>query len=467
MKELEKPDSLVATLKTFEPFQDINEASIQWVVDHSTYRCYERGEHIFRDGEAVSEMRIIIDGEYTLYRNQNGSRRELGTWATGYIMGVLPFSRMEIAKADGIANRKSYTLDLPRACFSDLVVCSYPLVQNLVALMSTRIREFSQMQFQNEKLMSLGKLSAGLAHELNNPAGAMVRSAENLYKTLHHQPEKFKDVVVMRAEPEQVDQINGLLQELIEQGQNTELTTLQRSDRADEILDWLEDHDIKDADDLVDTFVDYGFNEDLLERFGEILNETSLSPTLNWIENMLDVETMMCEIRESANRISTLIKSMKSYSHMDQATESEATDIHEGLRSTLVMMKHKMKDKNISLEKEFGEDLPQICAMGGELNQVWTNIIDNAIDAMEQDGILKVRTYTEREMLCVEIIDNGAGIPEDIQTRVYDPFFTTKKMNEGTGMGLDIVQKIVNRHNGVLQLESEPGRTCFRVCLPV
>ena len=467
MNVLDKPTDLLATLQTFEPFRDISEESIQWVIDHSTYRKYERGEKLFWVGKEVNDMSIIVDGEFSVFLDQNGSRREVGNWHTGYITGVLPFSRMETASADGIADRTTFTLDLPRECFSDLVVCSYPLVENLVGLMSNRIREFSQMRFQNEKLLSLGKLSAGLAHELNNPAGAMVRSAETLYQTLHHQPEKFKKVVVMRATPEQVDQINELLSEVIERGRTgDDLSTLDRSERLDEILDWLEDHAVNNADELVDTFVDYGFDEELLERFHDVLNETSLSPTLNWIENMLDVESMMCDIRESSGRISELIKSIKSYSHMDRAVEREPMVVMEGIKSTLTMMKHKLKTKNITLEKDVCHVLPQVHAFGGELNQVWTNLIDNAIDAMDEGGTLKVHTYDEHDMVCVEIIDNGSGIPEAAQTRIFEPFYTTKSMNEGTGMGLDIVQKIVNRHQGYIKLESEPGRTCFRVCLP-
>ena len=467
MEVLDKPTDLLATLRSFDPFRDIDEKSIQWVIDHSTYRCYERGEKLFWKGKPVDEMSIIVDGEYSVFMDQNGGRRELGTWETGAVSGVLPFSRMETASGDGIANRTTYVLDLPRACFSDLVVCSYPLVQNLVGIMSNRIREFSQMRFQTEKLLSLGKLSAGLAHELNNPAGAMVRSAETLYKTLHHQPDKFKDVMVMKAVPEQVDQINTLLSEVIERGRiGEDLSTLDRAERSDEVLNWLEDHDVKSADDLVDTFVDYGFDELLLDRFCEVLNETSLSPTLNWIENMLDVESMMCDIRESAGRISELIKSIKSYSHMDRAVEREPIVVMEGIKSTVIMMKHKLKTKNITVEKDICHVLPRVHAFGGELNQVWTNLIDNAIDAMEPGGTLTIHTYNEHDMVCVEIIDNGAGIPEEAQTRIFEPFYTTKSMNEGTGMGLDIVQKIVNRHQGYIQLDSKPGRTCFRVCLP-
>ena len=348
-----------------------------------------------------------------------------------------------------------------------MVNVSYALTQALVAIMSTRIRDFSQSRFQDEKLMALGKLSAGLAHELNNPASAMVRSSEELYKRIHSTPDKFKSVINMRITVEQTDKVNDILFSKIENLNKVDLSLMEREEQLDDLLDWLEDHDIDEADEVAETFVDFGITEDDLDRVDEIMEGQELSPIIRWLESTLSLEKLIGEIRESADRISGLIKAVKGYSHMDRGTSMEPTDVREGIRSTVMMLKFKIKQKGIILDKTFPDQLPLVQAFVGELNQVWTNIIANAIDAMDKGGELKISVYHERTSVCVEITDNGHGIPEEIQTRIFEPFFTTKSMNEGTGMGLDIVQKILVKHDASIDLDSAPGKTTFKICIPV
>lgn len=465
MPTTEKPIDLITQLQQIEPLQHIAPEALQWLISRSEYHRYPKGEHLFEPGYPVDHMQIILEGEYLVELNRDGKRKEMGIWGKGNITGVLPFSRMKEAMAYGIALQDTCVLELHRDHFVEMVNVSYDLVQALVGVMSTRIRDFSQIRFQDEKLMSLGKLSAGLAHELNNPASAMVRSSEELYKRVHATPEKFKDVITMRITGEQTDRVNEILFSKLRNEQPLEMGLLEKEDARDELLDWLEDHDVPDADTIAETFVDFGLTEQELDQIDEIVAGQSVGPIMAWIESTLNLERLVSELQESAGRISELIKAIKSYSHMDRAATMEHLNVHEGIISTLIILKHKFKSKNIQLEKDLAPELPKVSANAGELNQIWTNLIDNALDAMDNGGTLSIRTTQERESVCVYISDTGTGIPEEDQTRIFDPFFTTKPMGEGTGMGLDIVKKIVDRHQGDIRIvESRPGKTTFRVC---
>lgn len=466
MQEIPKTPELLKTLQQFETFEGISEADLQWLVDHSDFNLYKSGEHLFKPNEAVHHMQIIVQGRFTISLPRADELKELGIWETGYITGVLPFSRMTHAHAYGQALEDSRVLSLHKRHFTDMVNFSYALTQALVAVMTTRVRDFTGRRYQDEKLMALGKLSAGLAHELNNPASAMVRSASELYKKIHSTPEKFKSIITMRVTPEQTDQVNDILFSKIKNVQGVELSLMEREERKDDLTDWLEDQDVEPAEDIAETFVDFGMTREELEKVHQIAEGRDLGPIMRWIESTLSLEKLVSEIQESADRISKLVKSVKTYSRMDQGSAAEAIDIHEGIVSTLIMLKHKLKSKNIQVHKNFDREMPKLHAHPGELNQVWTNLISNAIDAMEQDGILTIDTYPDRHFTCVNITDNGSGIPEENLSCIFDPFFTTKPMDEGTGMGLDIVKKIVNGHKGDIEVESRPGKTTFKLCFP-
>jgi len=467
MKVSAKSPQLLEELQSFEVFQHIPSEALEWLIDKSEYRIYKAGELMFEPGSPVDYMQVILKGKYVIEMERNGELRELGTFEAGYVTGVLPFSRMKEARAYGKVIEDCEVLELHKDYFTEMVNISYALTQSLVATMSNRIREFSQIRYQTEKLMSLGRLSAGLAHELNNPASAIVRDVSELYKKIHTTPDKFKSVIMMRITPEETDQVNAILFSKLSNLNEIDLSLMEREEATDDLLDWLEDKGIEEADDIADTFVDFGMTVEDLEKISDIVDGRHIHALMWWLESTLSLEKLVCDIRDASERIATLIGAIKSYTHMDRGSAKEKVDIHEGLRSTFTILKHKLKQKNIEVGKEIDPDLPKINAHAGELNQVWTNIIDNALDAMENGGKLTVKTYTERHYVCVDIIDTGKGIPEEDLNMIFDPFFTTKGMGKGTGMGLDIVKNVVEKHQGTIKVTSEPGKTCFKLCFPV
>ena len=469
MEELKKTPDLLDQLRAFDIFEDVEDAALQWLIDKSTYVLYPKDSYMFRDGEKVDHMQVMLTGGFIIRRESKGRKQELGIWKAPHVVGILPFSRMKETASEGICIDDTYTLLLHKDCFVEMVNTSYTLTQALVAVMTNRVRDFQQMRLMDEKLMALGKMSAGLAHELNNPASAMVRGSQELHKHLVQTPERFKSVITMRVTPESVDEVNAVLFGRIEHAREAEeLSLMEREERTDDLLDWLEEHEVPEADRIVDTFVDYDFEVSHLDTIANAIPEEAVAPVLWWIETNLTTETLVNEIQTASGRIAELVKSIKTYSHMDQEPSLERVDVHEGIKSTVTMLHHAIKKKNITICKDLAQDLPKVKALSGELNQVWTNLMSNAIDALpERGGDLIIRTFQERDCVCVEIEDNGPGVPEDLQSRVFEPFFTTKGIGEGTGMGLDIVRRVIDHHNGSVNLESEPGRTVFRVCFPV
>jgi signal transduction histidine kinase len=358
---------------------------------------------------------------------------------------------------------------LPKEKFREMIRERFELTQALVHIMTTRVRDFTSLQQQNEKMMALGKLSAGLAHELNNPAAAIVRGSTSLIKHLKLVPEAFKEVIAIRMEDKEVDLVNNKLFEVLGRPDKPNLGLMERTEREDEIRDWMEDHQVAQAAEIAENFLDYGFTCGDLLVFKEHIPAKSLSPVFNWINSNLVTERMVQDIQESSQRISDLVNSVKNFTHMDQGKGKERTDIHTGIKNTLVMLQYRFKKGNIELVKELDEHLPTIMALVGELNQVWTNLIDNALDAMEVNGKgqLTIRTEKDHDYVKICIIDNGPGIPADIQSRIFDPFFTTKDIGKGTGLGLDVVNRIVAQHRGSVKVQSVPGRTEFIVCFPI
>lgn len=440
---------------------------IEWVVDRGELVNIAKGDKYFTKGSPIDRLIIMLEGEAVFRLEQNGQYREVGRWNAGEVSGALPYSRAQSANAEGFALVDLTFFALEKSHFNDMICECHDLTTFLVHQMTDRVRSSTRRAQQNEKLMALGKISAGLAHELNNPAAAIVRSSESLQKHLGTVPDKFKRVISMKVSNEEVDYVNDMLFSKIENGINKAESLMQRTEREDELTDWLEDNGYGDCYMLSETLAEYGFCADDLDGLKDCLSAEAFPSVIEWIDNVLTTEKMVGEIKEASNRISKLVSSVKSYSHMDRAGDQEPTNVHVGIHNTLTILNHKLKKNKVQLVEELDTDLPNIKAAPGELNQVWTNVIDNALDAMEDGGTLNIVTKTVDDFVRVIIRDSGPGIPDDVKDRVFDPFFTTKAVGKGTGMGLEVVKRIVEAHNGSIKLESEPGNTNFEFCFPI
>ncbi len=456
-------------LQTLPALQNVPADQLQWLVNGSRHYILPEGEFLFSSGQPITGTHFIIDGRIKLYLEQNGGTREIAFLEGGEISGYLPFSRGVVANAMGMAVKDTSMMTFPIEKIKDLIVHHFELTQALVHVMTTRVRDFTALQQQNEKMMALGKLSAGLAHELNNPASAIVRGSASLKKHLQLQPESFKKVMAIKMTNEQVDEVNGWMFQVLKRGPQPLLSLVERTQKEDELNEWLDAHGIDWNNDIAENFVDFGFGVDDLDCFGKVIPVQDLQPVLQWINNNLVTEKMVNDIQEASQRISDLVKSVKNFTHMDRGGDREYCDVHFGLRNTLNMLGYRLRKGNVQLVEHYDTSVPPVHAFVGELNQVWTNLIDNALDAMEPNGQgeLKITTKRDGAFVQVAITDNGPGVPEDFQSRIFDPFFTTKDIGKGTGLGLDVVMRIVKQHKGSIKLQSVPGQTTFFVCFPI
>lgn len=456
-------------LQTIEALKDVPVEQLQWLVDNSTQDTIPAGEYLFRTNDPIASTTIIISGRIRAFRLQNQEAREMATFEPKSITGYLPYSRGNVAIASGQALEDTEVLRFPREKSGEMIRQHFELTQALVHQMTNRVREFTSNQLQDEKMVALGKLSAGLAHELNNPAAAVVRGATSLREHLHLMPEYFKKISVIQMPAENVDAITGMMFSLLRRPRNAPLSLMQRTEQEDELTDLLEQYNAENAAEIAENFVDFGGTAEDLEAFRNNIPDGHFSPVINWINNNLITEKMVTDIDEASRRIAALISSVKVFTHMDQGHDQQVADIHEGLINTVTMLQHKIRKGNVEVVKHFDTSLPHVKAFVGELNQVWTNLIDNALDAMEINGKGRLEIKTEKDGECVKVTvtDDGPGIPKETISQIFDPFFTTKEIGKGTGLGLDIVSQIVRQHKGSIKVQSEPGRTQFSVSLPV
>jgi signal transduction histidine kinase len=459
----------VADLQSNEVLRNVPEDQLQWLIDESRHFIIEAGDFLSLAGDPVTGTHFILSGKLELYRLQNNQKLVVAELPKGAITGILPFSRAKVAAAFLQCVETCQVMTFPIEKLRDMIRLHFELTQVLVHVMTSRVKEFTELEQQNEKMMALGKLSAGLAHELNNPAAAIVRGSASLKKHLQSQPEGFKRLISVRMEPQEVDFVNEKMFAAIQKPERPILTMMQRSELEDDVTDWLDDENIKDSMDMAENFVEFGFTVDVLQEVKSHIPQGHLAPILSWINNNFTTERMVADMQDASKRIGDLISSVKNFTHMDRGGDREFVDIRTGIRNTIVLLNHKIKKVNVELVEDFDEEVPQINAMVGELNQVWTNLIDNATDALEnqRDAKLTISTRRDNEFVKVSIIDNGPGVPKEIKSRIFDPFFTTKAIGKGTGLGLDVVMRIVKQHHGSVTLTSEPGRTEFLVCFPI
>ncbi len=447
-------------------FQDLPEGELNWVLENGTKCEFKAGQYLFKKGEPANNMWIVLQGKIQLLMEQNGQVIPMSSIMAGEITGLLPYSRLKVAAGTGQITEHTIIFTIAREQFTDMIHCCPELVGRLVAIMTTRIREFTRSQEQREKLVSLGKLSAGLAHEFNNPVAAISRSTSELEKRIKHLPKQVAELGKGQLRPEQIDFALDFVQSRT-QAPLLQLSSLQRSYIEDDVTNWLDDRNIEESTRIAETLVDCGIFTDHLEQLVEKISPGALPAVLAWIETTLSSQRLVQEIEQSAHRISTLVEMVKAYTHMDQATDKQPIDLHQGIRTTLQVLNHKLSKKAIRIVLDFQEQSPRIMGYVSELNQIWTSLIDNAIDAMSPGGELRISSHTEGNFFFVIVRDNGMGIVPEILPKIFDPFFTTKSVGQGTGLGLDIVNRVLINHNATIKVKSEPGKTEFCLCFPI
>ncbi|MEN3325491.1 MAG: hypothetical protein V7638_298 [Acidobacteriota bacterium] len=471
----DSPADVVEALRRVRVFADLPEDQLTWFAHNADDRRFAPGEALFHKGDPPDRMAIFLEGEMHAYWDDKDHDYVYIARAgdpSSEITGMLPFSRMTGFTVTGRAATDVRVLQFPARLFPEMMQRMPLLVQRLVGIMSDRVRETTTADQQQDKLMALGKLSAGLAHELNNPAAGALRAANDLIATLAELRAADLRLCQHKLSAQQESVISAFESAAIERSASAthanapQLNSLEQSDREDVIATWLEEHNIGDPWKYSANLVEAGIGPTELDRISEGLDTNSLADVLARVNAQLAAAKLASEIKTSTARISELVGAIKEYSYMDQASVQEV-DVHKGLENTLLILKYKLRKKKIELTREYAEELPRIKAYGSELNQVWTNLIVNAVDAMSEGGKLKVRTKREPTDILVEICDNGAGISETVKSRIFEPFFTTKAVGEGTGLGLDTVARIVRKHRGNIRFESRPGDTCFQVRLPL
>ncbi|MGB2623035.1 MAG: ATP-binding protein [Candidatus Acidiferrum sp.] len=465
MTESSAPSSaeeLVVKLRTIPVFADLPHEDLLWFISQSEERRAAPGEIIMREGEHPDFMMVMLEGEMRARAEHGSSDGPVFTITAGDVTGMLPFSRLKVITVTGRAVIPSHFLGFRVTAFPELFRRMPELTRRLVGLLTDRVRSVTRAEQQHEKLAALGKLSAGLAHELNNPSAAARRSAAALRDCLTRLRSAARSSTIGPEDcallAQREEEIRSSLKPALFKDE------LARVEREEAIQTWLESHNVADAWKLSPSLADANLTDAHLESFASAAG-ASLGPELTRFATLLEMERIAEDLEHSSARISDLIKAIKEYSYMDQGPMQEV-DIEHGLENTLIIMNHKLK-RGISVTRNYAPNLPKVLASGSELNQVWTNLIDNAADAMKSGGKLTIRTARENDFVLVEIADTGTGIPPETVSRIFDPFFTTKGVGEGTGLGLDVVSRIIKNVGGHVSVTSVPGDTRFQVRIPV
>jgi len=438
---------------------------LEWLVAHGFIRTLNIGEVLSRKGRQVEGLYIILSGRLALFVDRGAGPNKFIEWRGGDVTGMLPYSRLVTPPGDVSALEPVEILAIPRDHLRALTRECCEVTTILVHIMLDRARLFTSSDLQNEKMISLGKLSAGLAHELNNPASAIERCAAMLEDRLEDSEEATRDLAAATLSDTQIAAVDAVRTSCMAKQSHGVRSPLEQCDREDAIAEWLANHglDAANAQMLADTEVTF----ESLDLLVAAVERPALNAAVRWAAAGCAVRNLTSKIQDSAMRISGLVTAVKGFTHMDQANVAEPVDLGPSLGNTVAVLKSKAREKSVAVTLELEPELPKVRGFAGELNQVWGNLIDNALDAVVNGGRVEVLAIRENQSVVVRIRDDGPGIPAEVRDRIFDPFFTTKPLGHGTGLGLDIVRRLVRHNDGAIDFESQPGRTEFRVRLPV
>jgi signal transduction histidine kinase len=453
-------------------FKGLTDEELREVLEVGSEEFIPAGEVGGREGEPVDHLYVILEGEFRWSKKVDGGEVVMNTYGSGEFFAEVPLLLGKPFLATWRALADSRVFALPNEIFRRMLTIHPSFSNTVLEMLAQRIQVLYSVSQQRERLSSLGTLAAGLAHELNNPSSASRRAAGRLRDSLENRRSLGMRLTRAAARgeirPEQVDALEHIVNDAFGRDKALALNSLERSDLEDEVTIWLENRDVEEAWEISPTLVGAGLSIGDLNLLEAAVPPGALADALGYLEAVLGAAGLVDEIDTSSMRISNLVATMEGYSYMDRAPTQEV-DVNEGLDNTLAILRYRLA--GIQVERDYDESLPRITAHGGELNQVWTNLIDNAVDAVadgDKTGRIRLRTTQERDRLLVEISDNGPGIPEEIQDRIFEPFFTTKDVGKGSGFGLDVSYRIVvGRHGGDIRIISKPGDTRFQVRLPM
>jgi signal transduction histidine kinase len=452
-------------LKNVPLFAELPEDDLQQLCPETVEVKLAPGEELFAEGSTGDRAYVIQRGQLEIIKNSTEGEVLLAVRETGEVIGEMSLLESTPRMASVRARTDSLLYAITKDQLEELLATSPTAANAMFHTVLSRWRSTEAMLRQSEKMAQLGTLTAGVAHELNNPAAAVYRSTEQLENAIEHRSQAQSNLIRLSTTSDQKVTINELEGRAMEQAAHPpEMDSLTRSDQQDAIEIWLEDRGWEDAWELSPALVDLDFQVDDLERLTGQFSQEQLVILLDWLCATYTTFNLLAAVKIGAGRISEIVKALKTYSYLDQAP-IQNIDIHEGLDNTLLILGSKLKS-GIDVRREYANELPIVQAHGSELNQVWTNILDNAIDALDGEGVITIRTRQEGQGVFIEIEDNGPGIPPEIQSRIFDPFFTTKPVGKGTGLGLDISYNIiVQKHRGKINVTSQPGKTCFHILL--
>lgn len=442
---------------------------LEWLATHGRIRYLDAGEYIAHTGQTRAEtglgLEIVLAGRYGIHVDRGAGARKVMEWHAGDVSGFLPFSRMTTSPGESYADTPVEHLSIDPECFPDLIRECPTVTAICVHIMLDRARIFNTSDWQDEKMAALGKLSAGLAHELNNPASAVARSAKQLQVSMNEADRAARALALAGIADAQLAAVDRIRDACQRAPVPLSRSPLERADREDDIAAWLARHDINDS--AVEALAETAVTIEALDELAAVLQGAALDAALDWVAAGCAIRMLAADNERAGTRISELVGAMKRLTHMDRAPVPEAMDIEQGLRDTLAILGHKARAKSVSVKIDVAPTMPRVHAIGGELNQVWMNLLDNALDAVGLAGHVSVTVKPEGHFAVVRVIDDGPGIAPEHKARIFDPFFTTKQPGEGTGLGLEVARARVRGHGGDIDFESRPGRTEFRVVLPL
>jgi len=453
----------VDALASLPLFEHVPPAELEWLATRGEERRFPLGAIATEDGTTLDEMWIVLDGRFTLYVPRGGSWRKFAEAGRGFVAGTMPYSRIRISAGRIRADEAATVVALGRAHFSDLVRDCPELTTALVHNMIDRARDYRAAQVHDERMQSLGRLAAGLAHELNNPAAGASSHARSLVPLLNDLQVASRALAGAHLTNEQLEHIDALWSMCTDAAPSR--SPLEAADREEEFSDWLHRHGIDP--DSASSLAAAGVSVAALDGLASVVPAATLGVAIRWVTSDAAVRQVAARITTATGRIHDLVSAVKGFTFMDREGVPENVDIARGLADTVAMLENKARGKSVRVRIETAEDLPTVHGIGSELNQVWEKLIDNAIDAAPVAGNVTVTAARRGDSVVVRVMDDGPGVPEEHRARIFDPFFTTKPVGQGAGLGLDIARRFSHLNDGDLDFTSQPGHTVFRVQMPV